>query len=81
MKDFIAPVSKYKNEVQELQEKFNGINGNSIRKKLNKLIKEDPHCIEAYNLRFDIYMHEDHLTATTQRSQKSIFGSNRNNSR
>jgi len=63
MREYIADIPKLGKEVYELQNQFNGTNGNGIRTKLNKLIKEDPHLIEAYNLRHDILEKEGHLVA------------------
>lgn len=58
MNEFFAEPNKLSPKVWDLMEPWDGTNGSGIRTKLNKIIKEDPHVIDAYNLRFEILEHE-----------------------
>lgn len=71
MREYLAKPNKLAPQVFELEETWNGINGNSIRRKLNVLLKQDPHLIEAYNARRTILEAEDALTALDKEIKKA----------
>ena len=68
---YIAPSHPLEDKVYELKEQWDGTNGIGIRRKLNALIKESPDLIEAYNFRYDILGHEDHIVAQDKEAKRA----------
>lgn len=62
---FIAPrVGKaVQEQFDQMLERYDGRNGNFIRRKLNEIIRQEPYCFDAYFLRYQILLDEDNRVA------------------
>jgi len=58
-------------KVDELKDTWDGTNGIGLRTTLNKLIKEFPDLIEAYNFRHQILHMEDNLVAMDREAKRA----------
>jgi len=68
---YTSPSHPLEDKVYELKEQWDGTNGIGIRRKLNALVKEAPGLIEAYNCRYDILGHEDHIVAQDKEAKRA----------
>ncbi|MCP4405546.1 MAG: hypothetical protein GY801_50615 [bacterium] len=71
MREYLAEERELEEEVLKLAEQWNGGNGNSLRRKLNRLIREDPHLLAAYHLRYVILEDEDYIVAALKEAKRA----------
>ncbi len=72
---YIAPgtTQEIQDRLYELYEKYNGINGNWLRRWLNQLLEQDPYCFDAYLFRYQILMDEDNRVAADKELKKAYL--------
>lgn len=71
MNEYIAEPQPQDLEVWELMQTWDGTNGIGLRRKLNALIKDNPHLITAYNSRCQILEYEDNLVALLKETKRA----------